>query len=119
MKTTTKQVKEFMKEINNLKLSQQNYDALKEVLMRQAKLFVEAKNQIKELKLVADSAHSTAQWTLDANRRQMLHIKFLNQQIIDAKQSLEKMEQNPSFAKQHLEDLRIILDHPYIFKGEP
>jgi hypothetical protein len=48
----------------------------------------ELKRQIKELKLVADSAHQTAQWTLDANHRQAETIKQLRQTITEILEGL-------------------------------
>jgi len=54
---------------------------------------VDAQKEIAELKLVADSAHKNAQWTMDANRRQVEHIKALEAKIEAAnKKLLEKLK---------------------------
>lgn len=45
---------------------------------------------IKELKQVADNAHKNAQWTMDANRRQVLRIKELEAKITEVNKILEE-----------------------------
>jgi methylphosphotriester-DNA--protein-cysteine methyltransferase len=44
--------------------------------------------QVKELQLVAESAHETAQFTMDANRRQVIHITELRAKLTEVNKIL-------------------------------